>query len=253
MELEGKVAIVTGASRGMGRAISKLLAAEGMRVGLVARREGPLRAVADEVRADGGEIFAIPNDVRSVAATEAMAQTVRDRWGRIDVLVNSAFWGPPASIEKTTEEFWDRTLDTSLKGPFLCARAVVPAMKEQGDGRIVNIGSLAGKMGEDNRTAYCAAKWGLEGLSAALSVELLPYNIHVHLISPAATDTPWWTESAGELLAETRARMIPPETIAHAVRWVLTQPDQVHIPDLPVYNFRNPFEGQGSPFEGMDL
>jgi 3-oxoacyl-[acyl-carrier protein] reductase len=253
MELEGKVAIVTGASRGMGRAISKLLAAEGMRVGLVARREGHLQAVADEVRADGGEVQAIPTDVRSVADTEAMAQEVYDRWGRIDVLVNSAFWGPPASIEKTTEEFWDRTLDTSLKGPFLCARAVAPTMKEQGDGRIVNIGSLAGKMGEDNRTAYCAAKWGLEGLSAALSVELLPYNIHVHLISPAATDTPWWMESAGELPAETRARMIPPETIAHAVRWVLTQPDQVHIPDLPVYNFRNPFEGRGSPFESMDL
>lgn len=253
MELEGKVAIVTGASRGMGRAISKLLAAEGMRVGLVARRKDPLRAVADEVRADGGEVFAIPTDVRSAADTEAMAQDVRDRWGRIDVLVNSAFWGPPASIEKTTEEFWDRTLDTSLKGPFLCARAVVPTMKEQGDGRIVNIGSLAGKMGEDNRTAYCAAKWGLEGLSAALSVELLPYNIHVHLISPAATDTPWWMESAGELPAETRAHMIPPETVAHAVRWVLTQPDQVHIPDLPVYNFRDPFAGKGSPFEGMDL
>ena len=75
-----------------------------MRVGLVARRKNALRAVADEVRADGGEVFAIPTDVRSMADTEAMAQDVRDRWGRIDVLVNSAFWGPPASIEKTTEE-----------------------------------------------------------------------------------------------------------------------------------------------------
>jgi 3-oxoacyl-[acyl-carrier protein] reductase len=237
----------------MGQAIAKRLATEGMRVALVARKEGPLQAVAEEITANGGEVLVVTADVRTMANTEAMAQTVRDRWGRIDVLVNNAFWGPPASIEKTTEEFWDRTLDTTLKGPFLCARAVVPAMKEQGSGRIVNIGSLAGKIGEDNRTAYCAAKWGLEGLSAALSVELLPHNIHVHLISPAATDTPWWTESAGELPAETRARMIPPETIAEAVHWVLTQPEQVHIPDVPVYNFRNPFEGKGSPFEGMDL
>lgn len=250
MELRNKVGIVTGASRGMGRAIAKLLAAEGMRVALVARREGPLQAVADELK--DLEILTVATDVRSVADTEAMARTVRDHWGSIDVLVNSAFWGPPASIEKTREEFWDRTLDTTLKGPFLCTRAVAPTMKEQSSGCIVNIGSLAGKIGEDNRTAYCAAKWGLEGLSAALSVELLRYNIHVHLISPAATDTPWWTESAGELPAETRARMIPPETIAKTVHWVLTQPDQVHIPDVPVYNFRNPFEGKGSPFEDMD-
>lgn len=253
MELMGKVAIVTGASRGMGRAIAKRLAAESMRVALVARNEDPLQAVADEITTDGRQALVVTADVQSGADTEAMAQAVWDHWGRIDVLVNNAFWGPPASIERTNEEFWDRTLDTTLKGPFLCTRAVVPAMKEQGSGRIVNIGSLAGKMGEDNRTAYCAAKWGLEGLSAALSVELLPYNIHVHLISPAATDTPWWMESAGELPAETRARMIPPETIAEAVHWVLTQPEQVHIPDVPVYNFRNPFEGKGSPFEGMDL
>jgi 3-oxoacyl-[acyl-carrier protein] reductase len=253
MKLEGKVAIVTGASRGMGLAIARLLAAEGVPVALVARKEGPLQRAADEITEHGGRALVVPADVRSQEDTEAMARSVRNRWGRIDVLVNSAFWGPPASLEKTTEEFWDRTLDTTLKGPFLCARAVTPAMKAQGSGRIVNIGSLAGKIGEDNRTAYCAAKWGLEGLSAALSVELLAYNIHVHLISPAATDTPWWTESAGELSPETRARMIPPDTIAGAVRWVLTQPDQVHIPDVPVYNFRNPFEGKDSPFEGMDL
>jgi 3-oxoacyl-[acyl-carrier protein] reductase len=250
MELGNKVVIVTGASRGMGRAIAKLLAAEGMNVALVARREGPLKAVAGELK--NLETLVVPTDVRSVAETEAMARAVRDHWGSIDVLVNSAFWGPPASIEKTTEEFWDRTLDTTLKGPFLCTRAVAPTMKEQGSGRIVNIGSLAGKIGEDNRSAYCAAKWGLEGFSAALSIELSQYDIHVHLISPAATDTPWWTESAGELPAEMRARMIPPETIAKTVRWILTQPDQVHIPDVPVYNFRNPFEGKGSPFEDMD-
>ncbi len=253
MELEDKVAIVTGSSRGMGLAVAKMLAADGAQVALVARKEGPLQRAADEIKARGGQALVVPADVRSRENTEAMARSVRNFWGRIDILVNSAFWGPPASLEKTTEEFWDRTLDTTLKGPFLCARAVTPAMKEQGGGRIVNIGSLAGKIGEDNRTAYCAAKWGLEGLSAAMSVELLPYNIHVHLISPAATDTPWWTESAGELSPETRARMIPPDTIAEAVRWVLIQPNQVHIPDIPVYNFRNPFEGKGSPFEDMDL
>jgi NAD(P)-dependent dehydrogenase (short-subunit alcohol dehydrogenase family) len=250
MELKGKVAIVTGASRGMGRCISKVLAAEGVRVALVARGRDGLQAVADEIAANGGEAIILPTDIRSAEQTEAMAQATLAHFGAIHILVNDAFWGPPASLEDTTEEFWDRTLDTTLKGAFLCTRAVVPIMKKQEGGRIVNIGSLAGKVGEDNRTAYCAAKWGLEGLSAALSVELLKYNIHVHLISPAATNTPWWREVAGELPVQTLERMIPPEVIAKTVRWVLSQPDQVHIPDVPVYNFRNPFEGKGSPFEG---
>jgi 3-oxoacyl-[acyl-carrier protein] reductase len=178
-----------------------------------------------------------------------MARTVLEEFGTVDILVNSAFWGPPASIEDTTEEFWDNTLDTTLKGAFLCAQAVVPIFKRIGAGRIVNIGSLAGKIGEDNRTAYCAAKWGLEGLSAALTEELSRYNIHVHLISPAATDTPWWREVGANLTTQALERMIPADVIAQAVVWVLGQPDQVHIPDIPIYNFRNPFEGKKSPFE----
>ena len=121
-------------------------------------------------------------------------------------------------------------------------------MRKKGGGRIVNIGSLAGKIGEDNRTAYCAAKWGLEGLSAALREELLRDNIHVHLVSPAATDTPFWPTSGAKLTPEVLERFIPPETIADAIIWMISQPDQVHIPDIPVYNFRNPFEGKSSPF-----
>jgi len=248
MEIEGKVAIVSGASRGMGRAIAEKLAGAGARVTLVAQGRAALQVVADKIAAEGGQAMVVPADVRSLADTERMARATCERWGTIDILVNCAFWGPPASIEATTEDLWDRTLDTTLKGPFLCTRAVVPTMKEKGGGRIVNIGSRAGKVGEDNRTAYCAAKWGLEGLSAALSIELLADNIHVHLITPAATETPWWTEVAGELPAEARARMIPPDTIAQAVQWVLTQPERVHIPDVLIYNFRDPFEGKNSPF-----
>jgi 3-oxoacyl-[acyl-carrier protein] reductase len=122
-------------------------------------------------------------------------------------------------------------------------------MKQNGGGRIVNIGSLAGKVGEDNRTAYCAAKWGLEGLTAALREELTRYNIHVHLISPAATDTPWWREVGANLTPTVLDRMIPVGVIAQAVVWVLSQPDHVHIPDVPIYNYLNPFEGKKSPFE----
>jgi 3-oxoacyl-[acyl-carrier protein] reductase len=246
MDIAGKVAVVTGASRGMGRAIAKRLAQEGARVALVARTRGPLDAVAAEIEAEGGVTFVAPADITHREQVETMVADVADHFGAVEILINNAFWGPPASLEETTEDLWDKTLDTCLKGPYLCSRAVFPTMRGAGGGRIVNIGSLAGKVGEDNRTAYCAAKWGLEGLTAALQEEMPKHNIYVHLISPAATDTPFWAPyNLSEQIVE---RMIPPESIAEAVVWVLTQPDQVFIPDVPVYNTRNPFEGKSSPF-----
>ena len=248
MEIKGKVAIITGASSGIGKATSLKLAASGAKLALVARTEEKLEKIKQEVLNLGAEAVSIPTDVTDNVEVEAMVKKVVEKYGRVDILVNSAFWGPPGSLEQTTEEFWDHTLDTTLKAPFLCTRAVVPYMRKQGGGRIVNIGSLAGKVGEDNRTAYCAAKWGLEGLSAALREELTRDNIHVHLISPAATNTPFWPGSGAKLTPEILARFVPPETIADAVAWVIQQPDQVHIPDLPIYNFRNPFEGKSSPF-----
>jgi NAD(P)-dependent dehydrogenase (short-subunit alcohol dehydrogenase family) len=251
MELQGKTAIITGATGGIGRCIAHELAKAGVQLTLVARSVEKLQSVLDEVRSFGTQAITFNGDIRYWDVAESVAKLTYERFGSIDILVNSAFWGPPASIENTTEEFWDQTLDTTLKAAFLFARAVTPVMKKQNDGRIVNIGSLAGKVGEDNRTAYCAAKWGLEGLTAALEVELKKYNIHVHLISPAATNTPWWREVPAVLTEQVLERMIPPEVIAQAVRWVLSLPDAVHVPDLPVYNFLNPFEGKSSPFEGM--
>jgi len=248
MKLKGKVAIVTGASSGMGREISLALAEKGVSVALVSKTESKLRKVEKEIKNTNGESLVVPTDVTSAKSVDEMANIVNDHFGRIDILVNSAFWGPPGSLEETDEIFWDRTLDTCLKGPFLCTRSVVPIMRENGGGRIVNIGSLAGKVGEDNRTAYCAAKWGLEGLSAALREELIRDNIHVHLVSPAATDTPFWPSSGAKLTPEILERFVPPETIARAIVWMISVPDQVHIPDIPIYNFRDPFEGKSSPF-----
>lgn len=249
MEIQGSVAIVTGATRGMGRAISDALARAGASVVLVARTESALRQVESEIRSSGGEAVGIAADVTDRASVEAMVEDVLARSGRVDLLVNSAFWGPPASLMETDEDFWDRTVDSCLKGPYLCARAVYPSMRARGTGVIVNIGSAAGKVGEDNRTAYCAAKWGLEGLSAALRVELHKVGIRVHLLSPGATDTSFWDEHAPGLTEEQRRHFIPPETVADALQWVLSTPDAVHIPDIAIDNFRNPFEGKGSPFE----
>lgn len=248
MQLEGKKALITGASSGIGRVVSLKLALAGVKTTLVSRTREKLEKVQSEIQAMGGEVLSLPVDITINADVQCAVAEAARHFGGIDILVNSAFWGPPGSLEETTEEFWDRTIDTTLKAPFLFVRAVVPIMRKQGGGRIVNISSIAGRIGEDNRTAYCAAKWGLNGLSAALNEELTRDNIHVHLISPAATDTPFWPTSGAKLTDEVLARFIPAETIADAVLWVIQQPDQVHIPDVPVQNFRNPFEGKSSPF-----
>jgi NAD(P)-dependent dehydrogenase (short-subunit alcohol dehydrogenase family) len=247
MDLTNRVAIVTGASRGIGEQTSLALSQRGVKMALVARKKTSLQIVADQIRSKDGQAAIFPSDITNSAQVEAMVAGVIALYGKVDFLVNCAFWGPPARIEDTTEELWDRTLDTTLKGAFLCARAVTPSFKKNGGGRIINIGSKSGKFGEDNRTAYCAAKFGLEGLSAALSSELTRYNIHIHLITPDATHTPWWIEAGAILTEKTISRMIPPEVIAEAVCWVVSQPDQVHIPDVPVYNFLDPFEGSDSP------
>ena len=249
MELQGKVAIITGATRGMGRAISGRLAERGARVALVARTQADLERTEYEIREVGGEAASFPADITDRESVEAMVGAVVEHFGRIDILVNNAFWGPPGSLEQTDETFWDKTVDTCLKGPYLCTRAVHPTMRAGGGGAVVNIGSMAGKVGEDNRTAYCAAKWGLEGLTAALRIELGKDDIRVHLLSPGATDTSFWSRNAPGLTQEQLQHFIPPEMVAEAVEWVLTTPDAVYIPDVQIQNYRNPFEGKGSPFE----
>lgn len=128
-------------------------------------------------------------------------------------------------------------------------KGVHPAMRARGGGAIVNIGSQASKVGEDNRSAYCAAKWGLEGLTAALQIELRKDDIRVQLISPGATDTSFWSENAPGLTSDQLERFIPPQVIADAVLWVLRTPGPVLVSDVSIRNFRDPFEGKGSPFE----
>lgn len=248
MDLKDKVVLVTGAARGIGQAVAMRMAEEGARVAMAVRSIAAASEAIARVQAVNPAAFPVEVDLTVGARVEAMVAEALAHYGTIDVLVNCAFWGPPASLEATTEEFWDKTIDSTLKSVYLCARAVAPTFQAKRAGRIVTIGSLAGKIGEDNRTAYCAAKWGVEGLTAALRIEMAKYDVHVHLISPAATATPFWTSNGVALEGQVAERMIPAETIAEAVVWVLKQPDQVIIPDVPVYNFRNPFEGKSSPF-----
>jgi NAD(P)-dependent dehydrogenase (short-subunit alcohol dehydrogenase family) len=177
------------------------------------------------------------------ADCKALVQATVDAYGTIDVLINNAGYGPPASVLETTEELWDVTIAACLKSVYLMTRATVPIMLERGGGAIVNISSVAGKAGFENRSAYCAAKWGVHGFTEALRVELGNQNIRTHLICPGAVATPWWGTTNDAQPEEVLHRMVQPEEVADAVQWVLTKPERLQIDEVVIKTRRSPWQG----------
>ncbi len=242
MELRDQTIIITGASSGIGLEIARMMAAEGAKIALAARSMDKLEKTAADLAATRTAAIAVPTDVTREADCQALVQTTVDAFGRVDVLVNNAGYAPPASLLDTTEEIWDVTLDVCLKGVYLMTRAVISVMLEQGHGSIVNISSVAGKAGFNNRSAYCAAKWGVQGFTEALRVELSDQNIRTYLICPPAVATPWWNHVHNPQPDEVMRRMVRPEEVAEAVRWVLTQPDRIQINEVVLRTYRSPWE-----------
>jgi len=243
LELQEKTVIVTGASSGIGLEIVKMLAASGAKIALAARSMDKLEKAATALAADGATAILVPTDVTREADCRALVQATQDAFGRIDVLVNNAGFAPPASLQETTEEIWDATVDVCLKGVYLMTRAALPVMLEQATGgTMVNIPSVAGKHGFENRSAYCAAKWGVHGFTEALRAELDGQNIYFHLICPPAVASPWWDTVNDPQPDEVMARMAQPAEVAEAVRWTLTQPDRLQIDEVVIKTRRSPWE-----------
>ena len=190
MRLEGKVAIVTGGSRGIGACIARRLAADGAHVAVVAHtaRE-KAEAVAQEIADAGGRAAPFQADVSQVADCERLAAEVVDAFGTIDILINNAGVYYPLPIEETTEELWDAQIDINLKGSFFMVKAVAPVMKAKGAGKIVNVASTLGLVGGAGGSAYCASKGGQMILTKALCMELAPHGINVNAVAPGAAET----------------------------------------------------------------
>jgi 3-oxoacyl-[acyl-carrier protein] reductase len=190
MSLHNQVAVVTGASRGIGRAIALELAAAGANV-LVNYQQSAAAAhqVARLIAEAGGEAMVFQADVGEEAAAEALIAAALERWGRLDVLVNNAGITDDAPMARMKPEQWERVIATDLTSVFLCCRAAIPAMRERRYGRIINIGSLAGLAGNVGQVNYAAAKAGLVGFTRALAREVAREGITANIVAPGYIDT----------------------------------------------------------------
>ena len=233
ISLENKVAVVTGAGRGIGRAVAIELGNCGMRVALAARTRTELDETASAIR--GAEV--VPTDIRERDEVERLLDRAVRGLGPIDILVNSAGIGMYGPLTGSTDVDFDAVLNTNLKGIFFACRYVLPSMIERKRGHIINIASIAGKVGSANRTLYCASKFGVVGFSHALAEEVRQDGIRVTVICPGSTNTAFSPENKE---GKSRERMLQPADVAGAVRMIVASEPNSFISEVVMRPTRKP-------------
>ncbi len=216
MDLKDKVVLVTGGGTGLGKAISLAMAAEGANIAIgYSRSKDDVTATVKEIQALGVKAIAVKADVRDSKAVDAMVKKVMDEYGQIDVLVNNAAISvliPFADLDKVKESDWDNLLATNVKGPFFCTRAVVPIMKKQGHGRIVNIGTSSAIRPEGSSIPYVASKAALHHMSVCLARAFAP-EITVNVVAAGSMPTRWWSLLTGKPDTEERKQKAREESL----------------------------------------
>jgi len=210
-----KVAVITGASRGIGRSIALALAAEGARIVAFDLDMAETEKVAGEIRALGAEALAVQGNVTVAADTERMIDAAMEKFGRVDILVNNAGITRDGLLMRMKEEDWDAVLGVNLKGAFLCSRAASKVMAKQRYGRIINIASVVGQMGNAGQANYCASKAGLMGLTKSNARELAKRNVTVNAVAPGFIATAM-TDALPEKTRQELAAQIPLERLGSA-------------------------------------
>jgi NADP-dependent 3-hydroxy acid dehydrogenase YdfG len=227
--LADQVAIVTGAGRGIGRAVALAFAAEGAHVVLASRSRADLAAIAGTIRDQGGNALALPTDVTQDAAVEALVDQAAAQLGRIDILVTAAGVAAFGPVAGTKPADWDGMLAVNLRGAMVCCRAVLPVMHRQRRGTIINVGSIAAKRAIPGGAAYAATKAGLAAFSAVLAEEVRADGIRIGVVVPGAVDTPLWDSIPG---GPDRARMLRPDDVARAVLLMTSLPPNATLEEL---------------------
>ncbi len=194
MQFEGKVAVITGAASGMGRAMALAFAREGATVVVADLNEEAGAKVVAEIEGSGGKAEARKLDVAQPAESKALVQDVVSRHGHLDILINNAGIGLIKEVWSTTPEEWDRCFAVNVKGLFFMAQAAAEPMRQQRSGRIINLASIAGRRGEALVSAYCASKAAVININQSLALALAPYGVNVNAMAPGVVDTPYWKE-----------------------------------------------------------
>lgn len=218
--LDGKVALVTGAGRGIGKAVALSLAKLGCRLVLAARTTVELEKVRLDIQNDKGMAIAIPTDLTRDEDIDTLVRESEREFGGVDILINNAGWGKRASVVRAKIEDWDQTLRVNLRAPMLLAQKFLPAMLAKGEGAVINISSVSGKSGEANGAAYSASKFGLIGFTQSLFEEVRERNIKVAVILPGFVDTPM----IPPVKHLDRSKMIQADDVAQAILYILKAP-----------------------------
>lgn len=232
-QLAGQVALVTGGSRGIGRAIALRLASMGSAVAICGRDKVALQTAEEELRTQITGVFAQTADVTSAADVAALVQNAESTLGPISILVNNAGIGGFGPAHEKSEADWDRVLNTNLKSVFLVSKAVVPSMIRQGRGDIINISSLAGKNAFAGGGLYCASKWGVRGLSACMAEDLRQHNIRVAVICPGSVATEFSGRGPKDV-----TKVLTADDVAHAVAMLVTQGPQSFLSEVDLRPLR---------------
>jgi NADP-dependent 3-hydroxy acid dehydrogenase YdfG len=237
--LNGKVALVTGASSGIGSATAKALAAEGAKLVLAARREDRLKAIADDIAQTGSEVLVLPVDLSDERAILELIDRAYTHWGRLDILTNSAGIADAGSVETAAVSSWRRMFDINTLGLMIACKAVIPLMKAQEGGHIVNISSTAGLFVESGASGYSASKFAVEAFSSALRLEVSKADrIRITVVEPGLVETELATHISdpslrqGFLDSVASIEQLQPEDVAAAVVYAVTQPPRVSVNQL---------------------
>jgi 2-hydroxycyclohexanecarboxyl-CoA dehydrogenase len=227
MGLKDKVALVTGGSRGIGRAICARLAEEGAMVAVIDILEPEAQLAANEIKAKGGQAMAVRCDVTQLEQVQDAVLAVTDAWGQVDILVNNAGWDKIEPFIESQPETWEKVIAINLKGPISFCHTVVPQMLKRGSGKIITISSDAGRVGSTGEAVYSACKAGVVGFSKTLARELARAKINVNVVCPGPTETPLLKQitggSKGARIIDAMTKAVPfrrlgqPEEIAAAV------------------------------------
>ncbi|HET9220490.1 MAG TPA: SDR family oxidoreductase [Terriglobia bacterium] len=227
VSIEGKIAVVTGAGRGIGRAIALEFSRMGAKVALAARSASELE---ESARAAGSTATIIPTDVRRKDDVQKLFENVASTLGPPDILVNAAGIGVFGRVIDFSDSDYDAILDTNLRSIFMTCRQVLPSMIARGSGDIVNIASIAGKVGSATRAVYCASKFGVVGFTQSLAEEVRQHGIRVSVVCPGSTDTTFSSDPHRE--GKARGKMLSPGDVAYAVRTLVTQEPNSFISEI---------------------